>query len=142
MTFWPSDLSQSRIGAVENADVRRKVRHQRLRNGVWGELLAVGALLVRGYRIIGRRVRSKLGEIDIIAVKGRRLAFVEVKFRETIELAEAAITDRQIDRIAAAAESWTWRHKAYRNHEIGLDAILVAPGCWPRFIPNALQPVG
>lgn len=97
--------------------------------------------MARGYRILERRYRRRAGEIDIIALRGRRLAFVEVKYRPTIGEAAAAISDRQAARIAEAAERWVWQHPAYHAHEIGLDAVLVARYAWPRYVANALQPV-
>jgi putative endonuclease len=65
---------------------------------------------------------------------------VEVKRRQTLEAAQSATTARQASRIARAAEQWVWRHPAFREHEIGLDVVLLAPGHLPRHYPNALQP--
>lgn len=115
------------------------IRRQRERMGRWAELIAAAVLCLKGYRILARRYRSKAGEIDLIAVRGRRLAFVEVKRRPTLDAAEAAKTFRQARRIARAAEQWVWRHPAYRDYEIGLDALLLVPGRLPRHQPNALQ---
>ena len=111
----------------------------RYRRGRLSEWLAAAALLARGYRILGRRVRTPYGEIDLIAVRGRRLAFVEVKRRATRGEAEAAVTLRQAARIARAAEFWVSRHPAFREHEQGLDALLVMPRRLPVHVPNALQ---
>jgi putative endonuclease len=119
----------------------REDRRKRERGGRLAELAAAALLLLKGYRILARRHRSQFGEIDLIAVRGRRLAFVEVKRRRTIDVAQAATTSRQADRIAQAAEQWVWRHPAFRQHEIGLDVVLLAPGRLPRHQPNALQPV-
>jgi putative endonuclease len=117
-------------------------RQRNERRGRLSELVAAAVLCLKGYRILGRRHRSRVGEIDLIAVRGRRLAFVEVKLRPTMEAAEAAKTAAQAARLARAAEQWVWRHPAYRNHEIGLDALLLAPGRLPRHQPDALQPTG
>jgi putative endonuclease len=105
------------------------------------EITAAVLLLLKGYRILARRHRSVFGEVDLIAVRGRRLAFVEVKRRQTIDVAQTATTSRQASRIAQAAEQWVWRHPAFREYEIGLDVVLLAPGHLPRHQPNALQPV-
>ena len=96
-------------------------------------------LLGKGYRVLGRRIRTPFGEIDVIALRGRRLAFVEVKRRATRLEAEAAITPRQAGRIARAAEFWISRHPAYRDHERGLDMVIVVPGRLPLHIPDAMQ---
>jgi putative endonuclease len=111
------------------------------RRGRASELLGAAWLVLKGYRILARRYRTGFGEIDLIAVRGRRLAFVEVKQRATLAEAEAATTPRQAARMARAAENWLWRHAAYRQHEIGLDTLLLAPWHWPRHQPDALHRV-
>lgn len=116
---------------------KRRGRHWR---GWLAELAAALLLQLKGYRVIERRHRSRAGEIDLIAVRGRRLAFVEVKYRGSLDAAAAAITGVQAQRIADAAERWVWRHPHYRDCEIGLDAVLVAHGCLPHHAMNALQP--
>jgi putative endonuclease len=114
-------------------------RLARLRRGCLSEWLAAALLTAKGYRVLARRVRTPFGEVDLIAVRGRRLAFVEVKRRATRLDAEAALTPRQAGRIARAAQFWVARHPAYREHEQGLDAILVMPRRLPLHLPNALQ---
>ena len=111
----------------------------RYRRGRISEWVAAAALLARGYRILGRRVRTPYGEIDLITVRGRRLAFVEVKRRASRLEAEAAITPRQAGRIARAAEFWISRNPAYREYEQGLDIVLVMPGRLPLHVPEGMQ---
>jgi len=113
-------------------------RRARLRRGRFGELWAVAALLAKGYRILGRNVRTRAGEIDIIAVRGRRIAFVEVKRRLTTEDAEAAISERQAARIRNAADYWLAYRPRYHGHEQGFDVVLIVPRRWPRHVENAL----
>lgn len=114
-------------------------RRRRLGRGRWAEWMASALLLAKGYRILARRHVTPYSEIDIIAARVDRVAFVEVKRRATIADAEAALTPAQGDRIARAADYWLSRHPAYLEREIGLDAILVAARAWPRHIPNALD---
>lgn len=83
-------------------------------------------------------VKTRAGEIDIIAVRGKRLAFVEVKRRGTCEEAEAAVTARQAARIRRAAEHWLTHRPRYHGHEQGFDVILLVRGRLPRHIPNGL----
>ena len=111
----------------------------RYRRGRFSELVAAATLMAKGYRILGRRCRTPYGEIDIIAVRGRRLAFVEVKRRATRPQAEAALTHYQARRVARAAEFWVSRNARYRDHDRGLDAMLVMPGRLPVHLPDALQ---
>jgi len=121
------------------ADQRQPTKREAERRGRLAEHIAAALMMAKGYRIIARRHRSRLGEIDLIAVRGRRLAFIEVKARPTIAEAEQSLTGGQAARIADAAEQWVWRHPAYRAHEIGLDAVLITPWRLPRHAPNALQ---
>jgi putative endonuclease len=116
----------------------RRERIGRLRRGRMAEWFAALLLTAKGYRLVARRCRTPFGEIDIIAVRGRRIAFVEVKRRHTLAEAEAALTDGQARRIADAAEFWLARHPRYQDCDIGLDAILVMPRMLPRHLPNAL----
>jgi putative endonuclease len=121
------------------APVSTSERRDRYQRGVIAEVFAAVLLMLKGYRILARRHRTHLGEIDLIAVRGRRLAFVEVKRRPTLDGAMQSIGERQTQRVAAAAEQWVWRHPAYRAYDIGLDAIIIAPGRWPCHLANALQ---
>jgi putative endonuclease len=116
-------------------------RLARYRRGRVSEWVAAAAMLARGYRILGRRVRTPYGEIDLIAVRGRRLAVIEVKRRPTRLEAEAAITPRQSGRITRAAEFWVSRNPAYRDHERGMDVIQVLPGRLPVYLPDVLHVV-
>jgi putative endonuclease len=125
----------TRRPAPQTRDRRRCERRGRL-----AEFVAAALLCLKGYRILARRWRTNGGEVDLIAVRGRRLAFVEVKQRPTWEEAEAAKTAKQAQRMASVASRWVWRHPRYREHEIGLDAVLLVPGRLPRHQPNALQP--
>ncbi len=114
-------------------------RRRRLGRGRWAELVATALLLAKGYRILARRHVTPYGEVDIIASRRDRLAFIEVKRRSTLADAEAALTPAQGDRIARAADYWLSRHPSYLDRQIGLDAILVTARGWPRHIPNALD---
>jgi putative endonuclease len=121
------------------AGSQREDRLGRYRRGRISELVAAAVLLGKGYRILVRRCRTPYGEIDIVAVRGRRLAFVEVKRRATTLDGEAALSTRQAGRIARAAEFWISRNPRFRDREPGIDAILVSPGRWPRHLPGALD---
>jgi putative endonuclease len=117
----------------------RPERQVAFRLGVSAESRAAAFLIAKGYRILARRWRSPLGEIDIIACRGRLLIFVEVKARDSIEEAAWSVTDRQRARIAAAAEAWLARRGNHPFRDIRLDAVLVAPGRIPRHIPAAFD---
>ena len=114
-------------------------RLARYRRGRFSELVAAALLLMKGYRILARRCRTPYGELDIVAVRARRIAFVEVKRRPTRAEAEAALTDPQARRIVRAAGYWIARHPRYADHDRGLDAVLVLPWRLPVHLPDALQ---
>jgi putative endonuclease len=113
-------------------------RRARLRRGRFAELIAAAALMAKGYRILGRNVKTRAGEIDIIAVRGKRLAFVEVKRRLTRADAEAAVGGQQAARIRNAADYWLAYRPRYHGHEQGYDLVLLIPRRWPRHIENGL----
>lgn len=113
-------------------------RRRRYWRGQRGERLAVAALMAKGYRILGRRVTTAAGEIDIIAVRRGRLAFIEVKRRATLAAAEASVTGSQRQRVHRAADLWLARHARYRDYELGFDLIFILPWRWPRHLVNAL----
>lgn len=113
----------------------RQARHRR---GHLSEFLAAALLTAKGYRILARRYQSTAGEVDLIAIRGRRLAFVEVKRRPSLEACEAAISSEQRQRVRRAADHWLSRHPQHRNHDIVFDAIFVAAGRWPRHVSDGL----
>ncbi len=107
--------------------------------GISAESRAAAWLIAHGYRILARRWKSPLGEIDIIAARRHTLIFVEVKARAKLDDAAEAVTERQKQRIAAAAEIWLAANPMPAIRDIRFDAILVAPGRLPRHIPAAFE---
>src|SRR5476651_1265512 len=107
--------------------------------GISAESRAAAWLIAHGYRILARRWKSPLGEIDIIAARRHTLIFVEVKARATLDDAAESVTERQKQRIAAAAEIWLSANQMPAIRDMRFDAILVAPGRLPRHIPAAFE---
>ena len=128
------------ITTVSASSKRTRRRHSE-RLGRLAEFVAAALLILKGYRILARRVRTPYGELDLIAVRGRRLAFVEVKYRDTLEAAVTSVSRTQAARMASAAEHWAWSHPAYRRHRLGLDALYLVPRRLPRHLIDALQPL-
>jgi len=106
------------------------------RRGRTGERAAGWWLRLKGWRILDRRVRTPAGEVDLIARRGRMIAFVEVKTRATAAELDFAIDMRRLARVAAAAEILAG-HYAGPGDDIRVDVILIAPGHAPRHIENA-----
>jgi len=109
------------------------------RTGISAESRAAAFLLAKGYRIVARRWKSPLGEIDIVARRRRVLVFVEVKARATLDDAAESVSPRQRRRIAAAAEIWLAQNPDDSIQDIRFDAMLIAPGKLPRHIPAAFE---
>ena len=120
-----------------------EVRSQRGRKargeGRWAEVQAALLLMAKGYRILGFRLAARQGEIDILALRGRVLAAVEVKRRTTLDAAIEAVYPAQRARIRRAAERVAATRAALGGVDVRLDLIALAPGRWPRHIPDAWQ---
>jgi putative endonuclease len=117
-----------------------RARHQvAFRAGISAESRAAAFLIAKGFRILARRWKCPLGEIDIIARRRGLLIFVEVKVRPNLEEAAWSVTEHQRARIAGAAEAWLARHGDDRIRDIRFDAVLVAPGRIPRHVPAAFE---
>jgi putative endonuclease len=114
-------------------------RNRRLheRRGRQAEIAAGLWLQLKGYRILDRRSRTPLGEIDIVAMKGRMLVFVEVKSRQTFEAALEAVTLETRRRIEQAARLWVGRKRKLQDRLWRFDIVLLAPGRLPRHMPGA-----
>jgi putative endonuclease len=120
----------------------RPERQLAFRFGISAESRAAAFLIGKGFRILARRWRCPVGEIDIIARRRSLLVFVEVKAREQLDDAAWSVTERQRYRIVAAAEAWLAQHPDDRIRDIRLDVMLVAPGRLPRHIPAAFDASG
>ena len=99
------------------------------------ETIAAWYLRLQGWRIVGQRVRNPRGEVDLIARRGRVVAFVEVKARVSEANLATAIDAYRLRRVAAAAESLLHEY-GKGAEEMRIDVILVAPWAWPRHLVN------
>ena len=109
------------------------------RRGRRGEAVAAWWLRLQGWRIVARRLRVRVGEVDLVARRGRTVAFVEVKWRATDAELDLAVDERRLQRVARAAEALAPRF-AGPGDDIRVDVLLLAPRRWPRHIVNAWQP--
>lgn len=80
--------------------------------GKWGEALVAQDLRARGWVILGAGYRCRMGEIDLIATKGKYITFTEVKLRRSDEYGAAAeaVTPRKQGRLRAAAQLYLQEH--------------------------------
>ena len=101
------------------------------------ERRAAWFLRLKGFRILEVDYRTPVGEIDLVARRLGLLALVEVKARPTLDQARYALTARQRQRIARAAELYLQRNPRLGKLDTRFDLVLIAPGRWPRHIANA-----
>ncbi|MCE9648128.1 MAG: YraN family protein [Parvibaculum sp.] len=109
-------------------------------SGLRAETLAALLLRLKLYRIVGRRVKTRLGEIDLIARRGRTLVFVEVKARGDHALAADALQFHQRGRLARAAALFAAARPEFSGFDMRFDVILVTPRHLPRHLADAWQP--
>ena len=110
-------------------------RQRAERGGRRAETLAAWWLRLKGWRILAWRARTPVGEVDLIARRGRTLAFVEVKARATDPDARLALDDWRLRRVARAAEALAARY-ARPNDTIRIDAVFIVPRRWPRHVED------
>ncbi|WP_428630356.1 YraN family protein [Sphingopyxis sp.] len=96
-------------------------------------------LRLHGWRILGERLRVPTGEVDLVARRGRIVAFIEVKWRERPEDLDLAIDQWRLRRVAAAAAMLSPRF-AGPTDDIRIDVMLLAPGRPPRHLVHVWQP--
>lgn len=113
-----------------------KKRRRAHRRGHGGEWLAALALMLKGYRIVARRYRTRLGEIDLIARRGELAAIVEVKARPDLEAGMEAVGMAAQRRIAAAADLWLARQPDHARISLRFDMVIVRPRRWPVHVEN------
>jgi putative endonuclease len=75
------------------------------------------------------------GEVDLIARRGRTVAFVEVKQRGSEDAAAWALDEYRLRRVAVAAERLAPRY-ARDGDDIRIDALFLVPGKLPKHVSN------
>ena len=115
--------------------MNRKAAEKR---GRGAETIACWYLRLHGWRVLARRARVRGGEVDIVARRGRTLAFVEVKARASDRSADLSLDQYRLRRVAAAAETLALRY-ARGSDDVRIDAMFIVPGRWPRHVPNVWQ---
>ena len=115
--------------------MNRRIRAER--HGRRSEFLAACLLRLKGYRILGTRVKTHAGEIDLVArAPFGPVCFVEVKARKDRATAAYAIAPRQAERIARAAELYLARRPGLEKRGVRFDVIAVTGGV-PRHLRDA-----
>jgi putative endonuclease len=107
------------------------------KTGLAAESLCRLALRLKFYRILATRYKTPVGEIDIVAARGKTVVAIEVKARATRDEAIESITPQQRARIARALQDFVMRNPRLANHDLRFDVMLAAPRQWPAHIQNA-----
>ena len=113
-------------------------RHAAEQRGRGAETIAALWLRLHGWRILSRRARVRGGEVDLVARRGRTLAFVEVKARATDEAAAFSLDAYRLRRVVVAAERLAPRFMR-DGDELRIDAIFIVPRRLPRHLPDIWQ---
>lgn len=104
-----------------------------------GEALAALYLRAKLYRIVARRFKTPVGEIDLVAERAGTTVFVEVKTRRRAETEGEALAAVNRARISRAAEFYVARHPALAQAPLRFDVIFLAPWSVPRHLVNAFD---
>ncbi len=121
---------------------RRGKKRRAWRFGHVAETLCAWHLRLRGYRILARGFRGPVGEIDIVARRGRTLAMIEVKARANFATAADALGPRQQRRIARAAAAFLKARPGCAGLDVRFDVMLVRRGRLPVHLTDAWRSEG
>jgi putative endonuclease len=110
-------------------------RQRAERGGRRAEFLAGLWLQLKGWSILARRVRTPVGEVDLIARRGSMVAFIEVKARASAREADFALDQFRLRRVAAAAEALAPRYLR-AGDDMRIDAMFIVPRRLPRHLTN------
>ncbi len=113
---------------------RRTLGGRSHREGHAAEWIAAIWLMLKGYQILAFRLKGRGGEIDILARRGRTLAVVEVKRRQTLEAAILALGPEQHGRLAVAGAAVARSRPSLQGLNLRIDMVALAPGRFPRHL--------
>jgi putative endonuclease len=111
------------------------------KRGHLAEYIALVHLMLKGYRILGFRLKMPQGEIDILAQKGKRLHLVEVKQRRSHEEAIETVSSIQQERLWQSGLALQEKKPRLRKLDLIIDLYMIAPGQWPRHQINAFEKI-
>jgi len=105
--------------------------------GLFSETITCFFLRIKGYKILERRYKTNLGEVDIIAKKSGVIIFIEVKARKNGET--DVLAQHQMKRIIKSGELFIAKHRQFASFDLRFDLIIIRPFKLPEHIINAWQ---
>lgn len=128
---------EKRLQTTYMVNTRKKRGTAAYRKGLWAEFLCAVVLTVKGYRLVAKRYNTAQGEIDIIALHGNNIVFVEVKARPSLAKAGEAISSQQKTRLKRAASAYLSGRSTLSHCSQRFDVMLVLPWSLPVHHVNA-----
>lgn len=116
--------------------MRKKTTYE---TGLRAEFRAKIFLRLKGYSILSQRYKTPIGEIDLIAKRGKVIAFIEVKARDTMERALECISLTQQKRITRAALYYLNSFVKYEKFTLRFDVICIDQTFMPKHLENVWQ---
>ncbi|MDG1436875.1 MAG: YraN family protein [Rickettsiaceae bacterium] len=106
------------------------------RLGILAEYIVMILYTLFFYRILHHRMKTYVGEIDLVALRGKQVVFIEVKVRKK-GIGEGIVSQSQQNRITKTAELFLSKNPKYQNYNIRFDLVVLAPYRLPLIIKNA-----
>jgi len=136
-TKWPNATGCAAGRFMNMPSPSRTDRQRAERGGRRAEFFAALCLMAQLFMIVARRVKTPVGEIDLIARRGRLAVFVEVKQRGAGRDEHTALESVNQQRIVRAAAYYIARHPELADRDVRFDVIFLAPWTWPRHVRDA-----
>lgn len=123
--------------------MRKKIRpgssRQSYQRGLYAEYCALALLRLKGYRLLARRYKTPVGEIDLVMRRGNMLVFTEVKARQSLRAAIESLNPHMRSRISRAAGFYLAAHPDQADFQMRFDLVALAPPFLWRHLDNAWQ---
>ena len=122
---------------VRSSSLAKNKKQKAYQLGKWAVYIAAAMLIFKGYRILTLRYKATHGEIDVIARRGRTIAFIEVKARKSLTAGKESVTAKQRERISNAATQFMKQRPRLSNLTSRYDIVVITPKSFPKHITSA-----
>ncbi|MFQ5698892.1 MAG: YraN family protein [Myxococcota bacterium] len=111
----------------------RRSTHSRRARGARGEALAARTLERAGYRVLEQNAHLRHAELDLVALDGSTLCFIEVRLRtgDRFGTAEESVDRRKQRRLARAARAWLATRQPPPHAALRFDVVAIDAGVTP-----------